>query len=122
MNALEAAIYGYLDAQLTAPVFLHEAPQEQQGPYVVFGVDERSETPGTAPLITADIETAIVATVHDDAESLAMSVRTALLGWRYGAPGVRLGPVILANVNNSFDSTWQRYTVLVSWATQALIY
>lgn len=122
MNALEEALFAYLDATLAAPVFLHEAPQEEQGPYIVFGVDERVETPGTVPLITAEIETAVVATVHEDAEALAAAVRVALNGWRYGDTGVRIGPVQLSNVNNSFDSTWQRFSVLLSWATQALVY
>ena len=122
MNAIETALFAYLDANLEAPVYLHEAPLEEFRDFVVFSVAERSETPGTVPLLTVDIETAAVAIVHDDAEGIASELRTLLAGWRWGSPGVRIGPVMPANVDNAFDSTYQKYRVTLTWATQALLY
>jgi hypothetical protein len=122
MNAIEFALNQYLDDGLAAPVYLHEAPQEEVAPFVVFAVVERADIRGTAPLLTAGIETAAVAVVHEEAEALGAALRVLLEGWKYGAPGVRLGPLALANVDNGFDSDLGKYRVTISWAAQAVLF
>ena len=122
MNAIEAALFTKLTAlvPVAAHVYLHEAPQEDMGQLVVFWATARADIAGTAPLRTQEIRTSCYAQTHAGADSLAADVAAGLTWWQYGAPGVRLGPLTLANREADWESEFGQFRVTLVWAAQAV--
>jgi hypothetical protein len=121
VNAIETAVCTKLLA--LAPgvgVYLHEAPQEDAAKLIVFWVTGREDVTGTAPLATQEIRVSCYAQVHADCEALANTITTGLKWWQYGAPGLRLGPLTLANKDADWESEFGQYRVSLVWAAQAV--
>lgn len=122
MNKIEDAVFEKLSA-LVPPgtnVYLNEAPQEDSGDLIVFWVTGRDDIAGTAPITTQEIRTSCYAQVHARVEALALLLEVALTWWQYGAPGLRLGPLTLANRDADFESEFGQYRVTLVWAAQAV--
>ena len=122
MNKVENAMHARLAALLPlgTRVYLNEAPQEDGADLAVFTVTQRADIAGTAPLTTQEIRTSCYAQVHADAESMAAALQTGLSWWQYGAPGLRLGPLALANRDADFESEFGQYRVTLVWTAQAV--
>lgn len=121
MNAIETAVLAKLVALAPGKgVYLHEAPQEDSGDLIVFWVTGREDITGTAPLTTQEIRVSCYAQVHADCDALAAAIIAGLLWWVYGAPGLRLGPLTLANTDADWESEFGQFRVSLVWAAQAV--
>ena len=120
MNAIETAVFNIVSG--LAPgvrVYLNEAPQEDSSTLVVFRTAGRTDITGNAPLTTQEIRTSCYAQAHADAEALAATLTAGMQWLWYGAPGVRLGPLYLANRDADFESEFGQYRVTLVWTAQA---
>lgn len=122
MNKIEQAVFDKLItvAPPGVAVYLHQAPQEDNGDLLVFWVTGRSDIPGTAPITTQEIRVSCYGQVHAAVETLAGEVWDELAWWQYGAPGLRLGPLTLENTDADFESEFNQFRVTLVWAAQAV--
>jgi len=118
MNRIEAAIFNRLKELVGAPVYLREAPQEEDAACVVFGVSLSSDVTGTAPLWAGTIAASCYSSVYADAGALASQLMVGMEGWRYGAAGLRIGPCMRVASDASYESDWQLYRSTLNWAAQ----
>lgn len=122
MNAIETAMKTRITelVPVGTHVYLNEAPQEDSGDLVVFTVTGRADVTGTAPIATQDIRISCYAQVHANAEGLAAALWEGLQFWQYGAPGLRLGPLAIANRDADWESDFSQHRVTLTWAAQAV--
>ena len=118
MNKIEAAIFAHMKTLVAAPVYLREAPQEEDAACVVFGVSLSSDVTGTAPLLAGTIAASCYSSVYADAGALASQLMVGMEGWRYGAVGLRIGPCMRVASDASYESDWQLYRSTLNWAAQ----
>ena len=118
MNKIEAAIFERMKTLVAAPVYLREAPQEEDSACVVFGLSLSSDVTGTAPVWAGTIAASCYAGVYADAGALAALLAAGMEGWRYGGPGLRIGPCVKVASDASYESDWQLYRSTLNWAAQ----
>jgi len=123
---IEAVVWNKLryDSTLdvSTGVYLHEVPEEELRPCVVIEASLRPEGGGTAPVHVAEIRTSVYARQHAQNETLAEKVRTALEGLMYGAPGLRLGPLELVQVEPGYEVIWDQYRLTMVWSAVAVLW
>lgn len=119
MKASETAFFNRLTEAVggLAEVWLNEAPQEEATPVVVFELGLRNDSAGTAPILTGQLRTAVLHPDHEACEALADLVKVALQDWRFGAPGLRIGPVDLANQDGDYAEQWNEHRIVMLWNT-----
>jgi len=122
MNKIEQAVFDKLITVVTpgVAVYLHQAPQEDNGDLLVFWATGREDITGTAPISTQEIRVSCYGQVHAAVETLAAQVQAGLQWWQYGAPGLRLGPLNLANTDADWESEFNQFRVTLVWAAQAV--
>jgi len=120
MNKIEAAIFERMKELVAVPVYLREAPQEEDDACVVFGLSLSSDNEGTAPVWAGTIAASTYSSVYAEAGALAALLAAGMEGWRYGATGLRIGPCTRVASDASYESDWQLYRSTLNWAAQII--
>ena len=122
--AVENALFARLAGQVGAAgaVYLHQIPEEEEQPAVVFEVALTPATEGTAALYTVEVRTAVYDGAHAANLTLAQTVRAALEDWMFGGAGVRLGPLSLVGAEPAFEDVWGEYRMTLTWRGPAILW
>jgi hypothetical protein len=122
-QAVVQRLGGWLsDSAAPAAVHLQQAGDTALMPLVVVEVGLLPGSEGSAAVYGLELRVAAYAESHAGCAAVGAEVRKALEGWMYGAPGVRVGPLVVESAEPGYEVQYREWRLTVMFSGLAILW